>query len=86
MLHAAMIYGGNQENISKAAGGQSDASCMPAPGGGRQIVQPIYIDDIVDCLFVAAHNKMGREACGLLWLESLSRARDGKTCAKSIGS
>ena len=86
MLHAAMIYGGNQENnIQRLLGAIRRFPVLPAPGGGHQIVQPIYIDDIVDCLFVAATTKWaGRHVVGLAG-KPLSWRAMAKLCAKSIG-
>jgi nucleoside-diphosphate-sugar epimerase len=55
MLHATMIYGGAQENnIQRLLAQLRRLPVVPAPGGGRQTVQPIYIDDVVACLFAAA--------------------------------
>jgi len=54
MLHPTMIYGGEQENnIRRLLQVIRLLPVIPAPGGGNQIVQPIYIDDVVDCLFAA---------------------------------
>jgi nucleoside-diphosphate-sugar epimerase len=54
MLHPAMIYGGNQENnIRRLLRVIRNFPVIPAPGGGCQIVCPIYVDDLVDCLFAA---------------------------------
>lgn len=56
MLHSAMIYGGYQENnIQRLLRLIRRVPVIPAPGGGRHKVQPIYIDDVVSCLFSAAH-------------------------------
>ena len=54
MLHPTMIYGGEQENnIRRLLRAIRLLPFIPAPGGGHQIVQPIYIDDVVDCFFAA---------------------------------
>lgn len=54
MLHPTMIYGGAQENnIKRLLQAIRLLPIIPAPGGGNQIVQPIYIDDVVDCIFAA---------------------------------
>lgn len=67
MLHATMIYGGNQENnIQRLLRAIQRFPILPVPGGGRQVVQPIYIDDVVDCLFAAAMRKWtARHVVGL---------------------
>jgi NADH dehydrogenase len=55
MLHSAMIYGGHQENnIQRLLRLIRKTPVIPAPGGGKHTVQPIYIDDVVNCLFSAA--------------------------------
>ena len=55
MLHATMIYGGAQENnIQRLLALLRRLPVVPAPGGGRQIVQPIHVDDVVACLLAAA--------------------------------
>jgi len=79
MLHAAMIYGGSQENnVQRLLGAIRRFRTLPVPGGGRQIVQPIYIDDVVECLF-RANNKMVGQARGRVGWDASFVARDGKT-------
>jgi uncharacterized protein YbjT (DUF2867 family) len=54
MLHSAMIYGGHHENnIQRLLRLIRKTPIVPAPGGGRHMVQPIYVDDVVSCLFSA---------------------------------
>lgn len=54
MLHPAMIYGGTQErNIIRLLATIRKFPIIPAPGGGKQIVQPIYVDDVVRSLVAA---------------------------------
>lgn len=54
MLHATMIYGGQQEkNIQRLVGVLRRLPVVPAPGGGGQTVQPIHVDDVVACLHAA---------------------------------
>jgi uncharacterized protein YbjT (DUF2867 family) len=85
MLHVAMIYGGSQENnIQRLLGAIQRFPILPVPGGGRQIVQPIYIDDVVECLFRAVTTKWsGRHVVGLAGMPLSWRAM-AKLCAKSI--
>lgn len=55
MLHSTMIYGGNQEtNIQRLLSVLQRFPILPLPGGGQKIVRPIYIDDLVECIFRAA--------------------------------
>lgn len=85
MLHATMIYGGNQENnIQRLLRTIRRFPVMPVPGGGRQIVQPIYIDDVVDCLFAAATREWtGRHVVGLAG-RPLAWHEMADICARSI--
>jgi nucleoside-diphosphate-sugar epimerase len=58
MLHPTMIYGGDQENnIRRLLRVIRHLPIIPAPNGGRQTVCPVYVDDLVDCLFAAAMRK-----------------------------
>jgi uncharacterized protein YbjT (DUF2867 family) len=85
MLHATMIYGGNQENnIQRLLRTIQRFPILPVPGGGRQVVQPIYIDDVVDCLFAAAtRNWTARHVVGLAGKPLTWRAM-AEVCARSI--
>jgi nucleoside-diphosphate-sugar epimerase len=80
-----MIYGGHQENnIQRLLGAVRRFPIIPAPGGGRQIVQPIYIDEVVECLFVAATTRWAaRHVIGLAG-KPLSWRTMVQVCAKSI--
>lgn len=86
MLHATMIYGGSQENnIQRLLRAIRRFPILPVPGGGRQIVQPICVDDVVDCLFAAATRKWsGKHVVGLAG-NPLSWRAMAKLCAKHIG-
>lgn len=54
MLHSTMIYGGCQErNVQRLLSLLKRFPIIPIPGGGRQLVRPIYIDDLVECIFRA---------------------------------
>jgi uncharacterized protein YbjT (DUF2867 family) len=58
MLHSTMIYGGRQENnIQRLIRLLQKLPVIPVPGGGQHQVQPIYVDDVVGCLFSAAHHE-----------------------------
>lgn len=85
MLHPTMIYGGEQENnIKRLLRAIRLLPIIPAPGGGKQIVQPIYIDDVVSCFFSAiAKDWRGSHVLPLAgppltWREMV------RSCAKSI--
>jgi nucleoside-diphosphate-sugar epimerase len=54
MLHSSMIYGGYQErNVQRLVSVLKRFPIIPIPGGGRQLVRPIYVDDLVECMFRA---------------------------------
>ena len=54
MLHSTMIYGGHQEkNVQRLLSVLKRFPIIPIPGGGRQVVRPIYVDDLVECIFRA---------------------------------
>jgi uncharacterized protein YbjT (DUF2867 family) len=86
MLHSAMIYGGHQENnIQRLLGLIRKVPVIPAPGGGRHRVQPIYVDDVVSCLLSAANrdwqgpNVVAIAGPALTWREMVTR------CAAAVG-
>jgi uncharacterized protein YbjT (DUF2867 family) len=54
MLHPTMIYGGSQErNLQRLVHAARHLPFLPAPGGGRNLVQPIFVDDVAACLAAA---------------------------------
>lgn len=86
MLHSAMIYGGHHENnIQRLLRLVRKSPIVPAPGGGRHIVQPIHVDDVVNCLFAAAQrdwqgaNVVAIAGPKLKWNEMV------RACAAAIG-
>jgi nucleoside-diphosphate-sugar epimerase len=86
MMHPTMIYGGSQENnIRRLLSLIKRLPVIPAPGGGHQIVQPIYIEDLVDCLFAAViadwkgANVIAVGGQPLAWREMV------QVCAAAIG-
>lgn len=86
MLHPSMIYGGNQENnIRRLLRTIRRLPVIPAPGTGSQIVCPIYVDDLVDCLFAAVTREWeGRSAFGVAG-PALTWKRMVELSAGSIG-
>jgi nucleoside-diphosphate-sugar epimerase len=86
MLHPAMIYGGNQENnIRRLLEVMRKIPFVPAPGGGRQIVCPIYVDDLVDCLDSSAKKNWDSKYILGVAGPPLTWRRMVKICAQSIG-
>src|SRR5262249_39793996 len=58
MLHPTMIYGGTQEkNIQQLLKVIRRWPVIPLPGGGRHLVQPIYVDDVAKCVVAAAQKQ-----------------------------
>ena len=54
ILHPTMIYGAQGENnVQRIAGLIRRFGVMPLPGGGRSLMQPIYVLDVVACLEAA---------------------------------
>ncbi len=86
MLHATMIYGGAQENnIQRLIAALRRLPVLPAPGGGRQTVQPIHVDDVVACLGAAVrHDWRGPQALAIAG-PKLSWRRMATLCAGAIG-
>lgn len=86
MLHPTMIYGGNQENnLRRLMRMIRKLPVILAPGGGRQIVCPIYIDDLVNCLLAAtSKNWTGRNVIGTPG-PSLTWRHMAEISARSIG-
>ncbi len=85
MLHPTMIYGGEQENnIRRLLFAIRLLPVIPAPGGGHQIVQPIYIDDVVDCFFAAASKNWSGAHVVAIAGPTLTWREMVKYCASSI--
>ena len=54
MLHPTMIYGAEgEDNVQRLARLLRRLPAVPLPGGGRNLVQPIYQDDVTRCLLAA---------------------------------
>ncbi len=86
MLHSTMIYGGHHENnVQRLLRLIQKTPIIPAPGGGRHKVQPIYVDDVVNCLFAATQrdwrgaNVLPIGGPKLTWREMVAR------CGAAIG-
>jgi uncharacterized protein YbjT (DUF2867 family) len=93
MLHPTMIYGGNQErNIKRLLRAIKKMPFIPAPGGGSQIVQPIYIDDVVASLFAAVRtnwngpNVIPLAGPPIQWRDMVADCAAAINCRRSIVS
>ncbi len=56
MLHPTMIYGADGENnVQRISQYLRRIRIVPLPRGGRSLVQPIHVDDVVSCVVSALH-------------------------------
>ena len=86
MLHPTMIYGGRQENnILRLLAVIRRLPVIPAPGGGRQQVQPIYVDDVVSALYAAVTRTWHGPNIVPLAGPPLSWREMVRLCARAIG-
>lgn len=54
MLHPTMIYGAaGEDNVQRLAALLRRLPCVPLPGGGRALVQPIHQDDVTRAIRAA---------------------------------
>lgn len=55
MMHPTMMYGGTQEqNLQRLLRLLRICPVLPLPGGGKNLVQPIHVDDVANCLYAAS--------------------------------
>lgn len=55
MLHPTMIYGGIQENnLRRLFATIRRWPVLPVPGGGSNLVQPVFVEDVALCIVAAA--------------------------------
>ena len=55
MLHPTMIYGGTQENnLRRLFAMIRRWPVLPVPGGGSNLVQPVFVEDVALCIVAAA--------------------------------
>ena len=86
MLHSAMIYGGSQErNIQRLVVALQRFPILPVPGGGRQMVRPIYIDDVVECIFQSVRRTWDAPAAFAVAGPPLTWREMAAACAKAKG-
>jgi uncharacterized protein YbjT (DUF2867 family) len=87
ILHPTMIYGGTQErNIQRLLGLIRQWPVLPAPGGGRHLVQPIHIEDAAACLLAAIRRDWGGpHAIALAGPTAMAWRDMARTCMKAIG-
>ncbi len=55
-LRATMICGGGRDkNIARLVRLVRRWPVIPLPGGGRRLIQPLFVDDLVEALLAASH-------------------------------
>lgn len=54
VLHPTMIYGAGDNNVSRVLELVRRTPIVPLVGGGRGLVQPVHVDDVVEALVAAA--------------------------------
>ncbi len=86
MLHSTMIYGGHQErNLQRLLAVLQRFPVLPLPGGGRHVVRPIYIDDLVECLFRAVFRVWERPTAMAVAGPALTWRDMAAACAQAKG-
>lgn len=87
MLHPTMIYGGNQENnVRRLIALLRRYPVLPLPGGGRNLVQPIHIDDAALCIAAAAcRTWVGPHAFPISGPVPMRWRDMAQTCANALG-
>lgn len=57
VLRATMIYGGGHDrNISRLIDLVERWPVLALPGGGRHLIQPLHVDDLVEAILYACHS------------------------------
>jgi nucleoside-diphosphate-sugar epimerase len=91
MLHSTMIYGGDQErNIQRLLSVLKRFPIVPIPGGGHQIVRPIYIDDLTECIFRAVQRVWDRPTAfavagpAMTWRDMAAACAEAKEVRRSF--
>jgi uncharacterized protein YbjT (DUF2867 family) len=87
MLHPTMIYGGGEDRtIARLFRLLRRQPFVPLPGGGRNLVQPVYIDDAVAAAASAVRAPLaGTPSIVLAGPEPIAYADMVRTCARAIG-
>jgi nucleoside-diphosphate-sugar epimerase len=86
MLHSTMIYGGSQErNVQRLLSVLQRFPIVPIPGGGRQVVRPIYIDDLVECIFRAVLRVWDKPSAFAVSGPAMTWHDMAASCAKAKG-
>lgn len=89
MLHASMIYGapadGNVGRLRNFLRRLPPLMILPLPDGGRHLVQPIHVDDVVRCLIAAVDKRVTAPPLILAGPRPFAYAELIRQVARSVG-
>ena len=86
MLHPTMIYGApDDRNVNRMLGLVRRFPVIPLPNGGRSLLQPLFVDDMVDALAAAAERPAALGASIVVaGPEPISYADMVRACARAV--
>ena len=86
MLHPTMIYGApDDRNVNRMLRLVQRFSIIPLPNGGRSLLQPVFVDDMVDALAAAAERPAALGASIVVaGPEPISYAHMVRACAHAV--
>ena len=87
MLHPTMIYGApDDRNVNRLLRLVRRTPIVPLPGGGRNLLQPIFVDDAVDAVIAAATEEAAPgPAITIAGPEPISYADMVRACGDALG-
>ena len=87
MLHPSMIYGApDDRNVNRLLKLVRGARILPLPDGGRNLVQPVFVDDMVAALMAAAVEPAAPgPSIVVAGPEPITYADMVRTCAQALG-
>lgn len=86
MLHPTMIYGApDDRNVNRMLRLVRRVSVIPLPNGGRSLLQPLFVDDMVDALVAAVEQPAAPGASIVVaGPEAISYADMVRACARAV--
>lgn len=87
MLHPSMIYGApDDRNVNRLLRLLRRTPIVPLPDGGRHLVQPVFVDDVVDAL-AAAVTRPGVSGPSIIVAgpQPITYAEMVRACAQALG-
>lgn len=87
LLHPTMIYGeAGEDNVQRLAALLRRLPVAPLPGGGRALVQPVHLDDVVAChLAVLTRDWRGPHVVTVAGPEAMPYAEFAAAVARAAG-